>query len=174
MLDVSRIEMGRIKVDLEKIDLVQIAREIYEDYLLQAKDENINLVSHGIEKNKKVIVNADKERLVQVFSNLIGNALKFTPKGGQITITLKTDEKDAEVTVQDTGIGIKENDIPKLFAKFVRLNDSHISVPSTMGTGLGLYISKKLLALFGGKIWVESKYGKGSKFIFTLPAIEAS
>ena len=174
MLDVSRIEMGRIKVILEKIDLVQIAREIHEDYLLQAKEKDISLVSHGIEDGKKIFVSADKERLVQVFSNLVGNALKFTPKGGQITISLKVDNKDAKVMVQDTGIGIKENDIPKLFVRFVRLNDTHASVPNTMGTGLGLYISKKLIALFGGKIWVESEYGKGSKFIFTLPIVEAS
>lgn len=173
MLDVSRIEMGRIQVNLEKIDLAQITREIYEDYILQAKDKNISLVSRGSEEDKKIFVKADKERLVQVFSNLVGNALKFTPKGGQITINLKVDNKDAEVMVQDTGIGIKESDIPKLFAKFVRLNDSHTSVPSVMGTGLGLYISKKLITLFDGKIWVESEYGKGSKFIFTLPIVEA-
>jgi signal transduction histidine kinase len=172
MLDVSRIEMGRIQVKLENFDLTDLSKEAYEEYKLQAKEKGIELISKIPEK-EKALVNADRERVMQIFSNLIVNALKFTPKGGKITLILEVKDKFAEVSVQDTGIGIKESNIPKLFAKFVRLQDSSITaVPTTQGTGLGLYISKKLVTMFGGRIWVESVYGKGSTFSFTLPIAE--
>ena len=100
---------------------------------------------------------------------MTGNAIKFTPAKGKVTITARLDEKMIEISVTDTGIGIKKEDMDKLFTKFGKL-ESGTNVPSTQGTGLGLYISKNIVELSGGKIWVESTPEVGSKFSFTLPS----
>ncbi len=109
-------------------------------------------------------------RFKQVLFNLLNNAIKFSkPEGGIITITTKKEGEMVKISISDTGIGIKEENIGKLFKEFEQL-DSGIS-RKYGGTGLGLAISKKLLELQGGKIWVESKYGEGSTFTFLLPIV---
>jgi len=166
MLDVSRIEAGRIELNPEKLDVKHEAELIVEELQKQASDKQVNLsstVSGGL------FVKADKERVHQVITNLTGNAIKFTPAKGKVTITGLPKGNMIEVSVTDTGIGIKKEDMDKLFTKFGKL-ESGINVPSTQGTGLGLYISKNIVELSGGKIWVESTLGKGSKFSFTLPS----
>jgi signal transduction histidine kinase len=109
----------------------------------------------------------DRDRITQVAANIVNNAIKFTDQGG---ITIYTNqEKDNFVTVcvQDTGPGIKEEDIPRLFQRFGQLEMA--GVRKTGGTGLGLAISKEIVEKHGGKIWVESKFGQGTSFIFRLP-----
>ncbi len=167
MLDVSRIEAGRIELNPEKLDVKHEADLIVEELQKQASDKQINLsstVSGGL------FVKADKERIHQVITNLAGNAIKFTPAKGKVTITGLAKEKMIEISVTDNGIGIKKEDMDKLFTKFGKL-ESGTNVPSTQGTGLGLYISKNIVELSGGKIWVESTPGQGSRFIFTLPSV---
>jgi signal transduction histidine kinase len=167
MLDVSRIEAGRIELNLEKVDIKHEIELIVEELQKQASDKKVNL---GSDVPSDLVANADKERVHQVITNLIGNAIKFTPPGGKVKITAEKKGKMIEVSVNDTGIGIKKEDMDKLFTKFGKL-EIGTNVPSTQGTGLGLYISKNIVELSGGKIWVESTLGKGSNFSFTLPSV---
>jgi signal transduction histidine kinase len=106
---------------------------------------------------------------VQVLTNIIGNAVKFTPREGRVTVEAKLmgNKKGVEVSVIDTGIGIAKENIPKLFGKFQQLGERNPADVS--GTGLGLAIAKEIVILHKGEIWVESEKGKGSKFIFTIP-----
>jgi signal transduction histidine kinase len=166
MLDVSRIEAGRIELNPEKLDIKHEAELIVEELQKAASDKQINLNSTV---PSDLFAKADKERIHQVITNLAGNAIKFTPSGGKVTITGSKKENTIEISVADTGIGIKKEDMDKLFTKFGKL-ESGTNVPSTQGTGLGLYISKNIVELSGGKIWVESTPEKGSNFNFTLPS----
>lgn len=166
MLDVSRIEAGRIELNPEKLDIKHETESIVSELQKQASDKQITLSS---KVSGDLFANADKERIHQVLTNLTGNAIKFTPQKGKVIITALKKEKMIEISISDTGIGIKKEDIGKLFSKFGKL-ESGTSVPSSQGTGLGLFISKNIVELSGGKIWVESVPGKGSKFSFTLPS----
>jgi diguanylate cyclase (GGDEF)-like protein len=112
----------------------------------------------------------DPDRITQIFTNLIDNAIKFTPEKGKVVVEIKAGEKEIECSVSDTGIGITLEDQGKLFEKFVQIDRT--PGPGTKGTGLGLVIIKDLVQLHNGKIWVESELDKGSKFIFTLPKIK--
>jgi signal transduction histidine kinase len=111
----------------------------------------------------------DRERILQVFSNLIGNAMKFTPRGGTITVGMdRYDSRTARFRVSDTGVGIDPADLPHLFERFQRRRGARRG-----GTGLGLSIAKAIVAAHGGTIWVHSRAGQGSSFFFTLP-VQAS
>ena len=110
----------------------------------------------------------------QILLNLLGNALKFTFPGGTIAISFFTDGKVVEVSIKDSGQGIAREDMGKLFKKFGRLDASYVSISSSGGTGLGLYISRSLIELMHGRIWAESEgIEKGSKFSFSLPVATA-
>jgi signal transduction histidine kinase len=113
-------------------------------------------------------INLDPLRIAQVFNNLIGNAIKFTPANGVITVSahLQKDKTAIEVCVKDTGIGIAPEDLPRLFQKFYRAGKGPTEIA---GTGLGLSIAKEIIELHGGKIWAESEKGQGAQFSFTLP-----
>jgi signal transduction histidine kinase len=165
-LDVSKIEANRVTMTPEKFDLNKLLTEVEEEMQPRVKEKKLkfNLKSSG-----KIPVNADAQRIRQVINNLITNAIKFTPEKGSVTVESSVDKKEARVSVTDTGIGISKENIAKLFVKFGRLDTSLSSIPSTPGTGLGLFISKSLVELSGGKIWAESKVGEGSTFSFTLP-----
>ncbi len=123
-----------------------------------------------VEKTINAVVYADKDKIREVLFNLIGNALKFTPENGTITISFNEHGGMIETTVNDTGKGISKEDISRLFTKFGRLENTLTSVAETEGTGLGLYICKQFIELSGGKIWAISEVGKGATFIFSLPA----
>ena len=112
---------------------------------------------------------ADKDRIIQVFTNLVGNALKFT-KQGRIEISVVDRTDVVECGVYDTGPGITKEDLPLIFSKFQQF--SRIAGSGEKGTGLGLSITKGIIELHKGKIWVESEVGQGSKFTFTLPKIQ--
>ena len=112
-------------------------------------------------------VRADRGKLEQVFLNLLGNAIKFTPAGGKLGIEVSRRDNMCYVSVIDNGIGIKKEDQERLFEAFTQLDT--LPDKKKEGSGLGLAITKQFVEAFGGKIWVESKYGKGSRFIFTLP-----
>ncbi len=117
------------------------------------------------------LIDADKLRLKQVLFNLISNAVKFSKKeGGTVTIRTRMRNDNVELSISDTGIGIKKENIVKLFTEFHQLDTGYARM--YQGTGLGLAISKKLVELHGGKIWVESEYGVGSTFTLTLPSVK--
>lgn len=168
LLNVSRIESGRIEINPEPIDVLSLIKDIVDEvYYSKSEEKNIQFVV--LEKPMPKVF-ADPEKLRQVFLNLVGNSLKFTPNGGKITFDFFTDGKVVEISVSDTGVGISKEDLSKLFHKFSRLDNSYTAAATSGGTGLGLYISKNLVELMHGKIWVRSEgTGKGSIFTVALP-----
>jgi len=165
ILDIAKIEAGKIELVPEKMSV------------LVTINETLSLIKETAMKHKVllktefdpelVFIMADKQRFKQIMFNLLSNAVKFSkPEGGTITITAKKEGGMAQISVSDTGIGIKKEAMNKLFHEFEQI-DSGIS-RKYGGTGLGLAITKQLLELHGGKIWAESKYGEGSTFTFTL------
>lgn len=166
LLDISRIEAGRIQLNKQPVDLVGLIKEVLNIFQETAKENDLKLTTHFDSELPKVW--ADPDKITQVVTNLLGNALKFTPAGGQITIRAASSPDFIQVDVMDTGLGISRQDLEKIFDKFYQVIRSD-TPGRTKGTGLGLPISKGIIEKHGGKIWVESELGKGSKFSFTLP-----
>ncbi|HWR26542.1 MAG TPA: PAS domain S-box protein [candidate division Zixibacteria bacterium] len=166
VLDLSKIESGKMELSMEKISLPAL---INESIVLIKETASRHYVTVKEELDPEIdLIECDMLRVKQVLFNLFSNAVKFSKsEGGTITVRTKKDGDMAVISVSDTGIGIKEEDIGNLFKKFEQL-DSGFSRKYS-GTGLGLAISKKLVELHGGRIWVESRYGEGSIFIFMLP-----
>ena len=166
ILDLSKVEAGKMELIIEKLSVPMIINETI--ILLKEKATNHGIILKTELDSELEFIEADKQRLKQVLFNLLSNAVKFSkPEGGIVTITTKKDGAMAVFQVSDTGIGIKEEDMVKLFKAFEQLN-SEIT-KNYGGTGLGLTISKKLVELHGGRIMAESKYGEGSTFTFFLP-----
>ena len=114
------------------------------------------------------ILKVDTERFLQVLRNVIGNALKFTPEGGRVNVSVRTIDGGLQISVADTGPGIPEKNLTTIFEKFQQVNPK--GPYKTKGTGLGLAIAKQVITHHGGKIWAESKLGEGSTFFILLPA----
>lgn len=168
MLNVSRIEANKIEINPEPIDPLLLIKDIV-DEVYYSKSQEKTIQFEVLEKQCPKIF-ADPEKLRQVFLNLVGNSLKFTPDGGKITFNFFTDGKTVEISVSDTGIGISKEDLSKLFHKFSRLDNSYTATATSGGTGLGLYISKSLIELMHGRIKVYSEGArKGSTFVVSLP-----
>lgn len=163
-LEVSRIEAARLKFEFKKINPVEITKRIIKEMqgFMPEKEIKIELKHDNIP-----IINADPNRLGQILRNLLNNAIKFTPKKGKITITCKMQKNMILFIVQDTGVGIKKSDQIRIFEPFYQADNMYQH--KSGGTGLGLAIIKGIVEAQGGKIWVESKIGKGSKFYFTIP-----
>jgi signal transduction histidine kinase len=172
LLNVSRIEQGRIEYEFEELDLRDIISKVMQVMSIQAEHRGLYLKFKDHMKSlKQVMIKADRNKLTEVISNLVDNAIKYTKEGG-ITIHLKLSEnkKKVRVEVKDTGIGIKEEDRKKLFRKYGRGKD--VGVMHSNGTGLGLYIVKQLTEAHKGKVSVESEGpGQGSSFIIELPLV---
>jgi len=167
MLNVSRIEAGRIEVRPQVFDILQLCDEVASEISAKAGEKMIKL---AINKTQVPQVFADPDKIHQVLLNLVGNALKFVATNGEIAVSFFTDGQVLETSVRDNGVGIAKEDVGKLFQKFGRLDNSYVAAATTGGTGLGLYITKNLVELMGGKIWVTSEgLGKGSTFTFSLP-----
>jgi PAS domain S-box-containing protein len=166
ILDLAKIEAGRLEMVIEDILLPDTINETI--YLMNDKAEIRNIeIKKDFDPSLKLI-KADRGKFKQILFNLLSNAVKFSKEmSGTITIVARKEEDTVRISISDTGIGIREEDMPKLFHKFEQL-DSGIS-RKYEGTGLGLAITKQLVELHGGKIWVESKFGKGTTFSFTLP-----
>jgi two-component system CheB/CheR fusion protein len=165
-LELAKSEAGKQEMVFEEIFFPDEINEIFKLFKENAIENDIILKK---EFDPEILsIQADRRALKQILFNLLSNAIKFSKKeGGIITVSTKRENDMVKISVADTGIGIKEEDIPRLFQKFEQL-DSGISRKYD-GTGLGLAITKQLVDLQGGKIWVESKYGQGSNFIFLLP-----
>ncbi len=170
ILDVTRIESQTLKLDKSKFDLGDLAASILDDYRNRIQKNGKKLELALLNADKPAFVVADKERISQVLSNLVGNALKFTTSG-TISVSIgevnnngdnKNKIKEFIISVKDTGTGIDSSIMPQLFTKFVS--------KSQTGTGLGLFIAKSIIEAHGGRIWAENnKDGKGATFAFTLP-----
>ncbi|MDD2679484.1 MAG: ATP-binding protein [Candidatus Omnitrophica bacterium] len=172
ILDLSKVEAGKMELEPENLSL---KKDILEPslILLQEKAHKHN-VSLSLEVAPEADINlaADPKKLKQIIFNLLTNAVKFTPDGGSVEISAKRSQGAAagdfiEISVKDSGIGIKPEDLSKLFQTFSQIESTYTK--TVEGTGLGLALTKKLVELHGGKIWVESEFGKGSKFIFSIP-----
>lgn len=168
LLNVSRIEAGKIEISPEPIDLILLTKDVMDEvYYSKSTDKNIQLTL--LEKPIPKVL-ADPEKLREVMLNIVGNAVKFTQSGRTITIEFFSDGKTVETSIKDTGTGISQEDLGKLFTKFGKLESSYAALSRSSGTGLGLYISKGLIELMQGKIWATSPgLGKGSTFTFSLP-----
>jgi len=164
ILDISKIESGKVDLSIEAFDVAEVAEEVAETVLPQTKEKGLALTVNVPEGIK---LRSDKRRVKQVFMNLASNAIKFTDQGS-VTVTGRiVDKSGLEVTVADSGSGIREEDMKKLFQPFQQIDMS--STKKHEGTGLGLYLCKKLMGFLNGTISARSQYGEGSAFTFTLP-----
>lgn len=165
LLEVSRIEQGTLRLRYSLVNLNDLLRDSQEYFTNTASRKDIRL-SYSLPR-KEINIFIDPERIHQVITNLITNAIKFTPKGGKIAIKVKYLKNKIRIGVIDTGIGIAKKDISILFDKFVQV--SNMPGVDVKGLGLGLSIAKEFVEKHGGELSVESKIDKGSKFYFTLP-----
>jgi len=164
-LDLQRMESGRQQYNMQQLSIDELSIEIVNRFRHEQKHH-----VHLIDKAKQVNVNGDQERLIQVFINLIGNAIKFSPSGGDVMITLENRNNMVQVSIEDQGIGIPKHEISKLFQKFKRIDNT--TRRKIGGTGLGLSISREIIKKHGGDIWIESEEGKGTTVSFNLPLIQ--
>lgn len=162
ILDIAKLEAGKMQLVIEEFNIVKTIRSVIELQQPQYERKNIKVIFEP--QQEDVIIEADNKLLERVYINLIGNAIKFTPEGGTITVGLKVNEDTIESYVQDTGEGIPKEYLEKIFEKFGQVKNK-----AKGGTGLGLTICKYIVEAHGGKIWAESELGHGAKFIFVLP-----
>lgn len=162
LLDVTRIQSGRVEFDHQRMDLGHLAREVVER--MQTTTTNHTLQVTGTEAS---VIVADRDHLEQVLNNLIANAVKYSPDGGTITIMVGSEGDGVALSVSDTGIGIPEEELSSVFGLFYRSPDRRAR--DVGGMGLGLYISKEIIDRHGGRIWAESTVGKGTTFHVRLP-----
>jgi len=170
LLDVSRIEAGRIRLQLEDVQISNVISDVIETIKTQIEKKKLHL-DLKVDGNLPQI-RADYGRMVQIVTNLVSNAYKYTPEGGNITVIARPYNGNMEgvlVTIKDTGFGISEEDQARLFTTFFRSSDQNIR--DEPGTGLGLSITKKMIESHGGELNFESEYGKGSSFTFTIPLV---
>lgn len=167
LLDMSRIEAGRIRLRIEPFDAAALLDDLALDYRPRCQERNIDLRLTRPEGFREAT--GDAVRIRQVLDNLVSNAVKFTPPGGRIEVSVAASPADgsAVFTVQDSGPGIPESEQTKIFDRFYQV--SRPSTRSTTGFGLGLAISRELVELHNGHLWVESRPGQGSRFCLKLP-----
>lgn len=167
MLNVSRIESGRISIDIKPLDLPKVIIDVITEVTPRAQEFGLQVT---YTPNPLPQVLADTDKLKEILINLIGNSLKFTPPGGQVNVVASQNNNIVVVEVRDNGKGIKAEDLPKLFQKFATIGTAYLTKQNTQGTGLGLYISKSLVEKQGGRMWLHSDgENKGTSFYFSLP-----
>jgi len=170
LLAVSRIERGAVNLQIIPCHWSKTVRSCINNFLPLAREKKIKLSVKIPEKLPQVLV--DEFRINEVLSNLLANALAYTKAGGSVNVEIETNNKEIITHVSDTGIGIPAEALPKLFTKFFRVSGA--LEQGSKGTGLGLYISKAIVEMHHGKIWVESKLGEGSTFSFSIPTVQNS
>jgi signal transduction histidine kinase len=169
VLDLSKIEAGQVELDVATFSL----REAIERGVVMVREQ---ATEHGVRLSLELapgvdLVEGDERRLRQVIFNLLSNAVKFTPEDGSVIVATSQVNGEVRVSVTDTGPGIAPEDRERIFEEF---QQTDVGVQQSEGTGLGLALSKRLIELHGGRIWVESEAGHGSRFVFTLPIEEGS
>lgn len=166
MLSVAEIEAGSMQICHDDVKFDAILRDIEADYKAQAAKKRITLTFKI--PPKLPVVQGDRDKLMLTVQNLIANALKYTPDGGQVTVVAEAEDGQLSVSIQDTGLGIAPDDLPKVFEKFYRARDKRIA--GITGSGLGLALSRQIAQLHGGDVHADSKLDEGSTFTLTLPA----
>ncbi|MDP8215742.1 MAG: ATP-binding protein [Candidatus Kaelpia imicola] len=167
LLDASKIEAGKLEIDKEEINIKEIILDVVVEMGYLTDKRGIAIIEKLPQEDLYAF--CDKEKIRRVLTNLVSNALKFTDSGGSIKVECSKNSEEVRISVSDTGCGIAQEDISKLFDKysqFGKKKDKDIK-----GTGLGLSIVKGIVQMHGGKVWVESKPGEGSRFCFTLPRL---
>jgi len=165
LLTISNLESGETKLNLEKLNLRKTVQEVIDDLRNRAEAKSV-AIYNNIDESFSIM--ASSERLRQVFYNLIDNAIKYGRIGGNIYITAHSDKTNVTIAVQDDGPGIPPEARERIFERFFRVDKARSREQG--GTGLGLSIVKHIVQAHGGKVWVESQFGKGATFYFTLPA----
>jgi PAS domain S-box-containing protein len=163
LLDVSRLQSGQMKLDRTDVRVDKMAERIVSDFRTQTGQHSFKIDFPA----DLPAVQADYERLRQVLTNLISNAIKYSPRGGRIMLSGRYDDKFVYVAVTDEGIGIPPGERDLIFERFYRVEN--VLSRRTQGAGLGLYLVKSVIDAHGGRIWVDSNLGEGSTFVFTLP-----
>jgi signal transduction histidine kinase len=165
LLDVTRLQAGRLELHSEPIDLVALVERIVARF--RVTTERHRIAVHAAPEH--IVILADPRRIEQVLSNLMSNAIKYSPDGGEIDISVREDQKDKAVllSARDHGIGIPAHQQNRVFSRFMRADNAHAH--NIGGTGLGLYLCRELVERHGGRIWFESIEGLGSTFFISLP-----
>jgi len=181
ILDLSKVESGKMEIEITRFPLRDLLNSSLMMFKERAMKKNLSL-SLDISAAADIEIEADLRRMKQIMFNLLSNAVKFTPEGGSIAVKgrrvhspqpLEAEPTDSiEISVADTGIGIRPEDMPKLFKEFTQIESPYTK--NYEGTGLGLALTKRLVGLHGGRIWAESEYGRGSRFVFTVPVRQRS
>ena len=179
LLDISKVEDGRMKNNPKIINVNEFLKDIFDGLATKASEKQLNyifmpdIIDEGKEKSLQPIfyANIDPDHFREVVSNLIENAIKYTPSG-EVVVNVTGDDKQISISVKDSGIGIPAEDIPHLFQKFYRVDNS--DTREIGGTGLGLYLSRRLAEAMSGNLRVESKYKEGSTFYLEIPRMNSS
>jgi signal transduction histidine kinase len=166
LLEMARSESGRLPLRRERFELATVAEGVIETFAQRAAGLSVAL-STAVDES--VVVDADRNRITQVLLNLVDNALRHTPAGGTVTIAIRAEERDAVLTVADTGVGIPYRDLPHIFERFYVVERSRAR--ERRGTGLGLSIAKQLVEAHGGTIEAKSELGQGASFTCRLPRV---
>jgi PAS domain S-box-containing protein len=168
-LDISRIESGRIEMKKEAVTVPSIADRVVQDLQPQAQEKLVRVQTKVEQNGQPLVAMGDEQRIAQVFTNLVGNALKFTEPDGAIDVNVSRHNGELHCSVRDTGCGIPADELDRVFDRFYQVEK--VVTRKTGGTGLGLAIVKNIVEAHGGKIWIESELGKGTEVHFTLPGV---
>jgi len=163
IIDISKIEAGKVEIYIHKFELLSVVKEVISSFTVLANEKNLKM---DLRMSKKIVVESDERRIKQILVNFVSNAIKFTEKGSVHVCVHQDPDSAVEISVADTGIGIKKEHMGKLFKAFSRIPVEGVIKE---GTGLGLYLSRKIAELLGCEIKVDSEFGKGSVFTLTLP-----
>jgi signal transduction histidine kinase len=164
LLDLSKIEYGHIKMDKQKVQILDIVQEAVSNLRPAYEEKKIALKTEAPQDIPLIF--CDRDMILKLMTNILLNALKFTPERGRVKVSVKKEKGGIKVKVIDTGIGIQKKNLPFIFDKFYR---AERPTDKIRGTGLGLSIAKEIIKSHGGDIWAESRPGKGSTFYFRLP-----
>lgn len=165
LLSVSSMELGSLSLNKQVIDLSRMLKEVLAKIRPQVEEKGLTLEVALPEKMPEPEI--DKDKIATVLVNLLGNAVKYTPEGGRVTFRVNITDRQIEISVEDTGVGIEEHEVAKVFDKFFRSEDPRVQEQT--GTGLGLALAQEVVRLHGGRITVESEINKGSTFSVQLP-----
>ena len=174
LLNVSKVERGALTTNLQEVDWTSILQQTVKDNQLQAEQKNISLT---LELPKKDLpkINVDPVRIQEVLNNLLNNAIAYTQEGGKIVVSSEVKDDNVLTSITDNGKGIPQDALPHLFTKFFRVQGALDQSSNSKGTGLGLFLSKSIIDMHGGKIWAESPGpGKGSTFFFSISSSKKS
>lgn len=161
-LNISRLESGQLQIDKQPFNISDLLQESVDEARLTDLTYHIKL-----EACDNIVVYADKDKIASVITNILSNAIKYSPKGSEILVNCRQQQNEVIVDIKDEGIGIRNEDVKKLFERYYRVEDA--AVKTISGFGIGLFLSAEIVKRHNGRIWVKSDPGKGSTFYFAIP-----